>query len=225
MRHLVLTRSAYGPGYPLAANRRRLALTRATSIPSMAAQSGDWTWCVLLHPDDPLRAERLAAFSSAGPTRFLDGRLDPSGQQDGSALGAWRIEHDGPTLTTRLDDDDAIAPWFLGAMARAAGGRRRLVLTVPRGWWYAGGHVRALRYPSNMFVSLYDPSGSGSVMDVAHTAVSSLGPMKPADPRPGWLWVRHADARCGLLPATKRPGAARAAFPLDWPALDAMAYR
>lgn len=224
MRHFVLTRSAYGPAYDLEANRRRLAITLAVTVPAMAAQwDRAWTWCVLLDPDDPLRAEREAAFSSAGSTLFLDGRLDPSTRQDDTALGAWALPP-GARLTTRLDDDDAIAPWFLDAMARTLPPRQS-ILAMPRGWWYARGRVRPLHYVKNMFLSLWSPDGAHHIMETAHTSATRLGPTVVLEDRPSWLWVRHADARGGLLQARKRPGPeVRATFPIDWAALDAAGY-
>ena len=226
MRHLVLTRAAYGPKYPLEANRRRLALTVAVAAPCMAAQyDRAWTWCVLLDPDDPLRDERMAAFSSAGPTLFLDGSINPAGRQDSTALGRWNLSLSGPTLTTRLDDDDAIAPWFLDTVARVQP-KKRALISIPNGWWWADGQVRALRFQRNMFLSLYSPDGSHHIMETAHNRASHLGPTQDADRRPGWLWVRHRDARGGMLKAHRRvTGEMRATFPIDWTALDAAAYR
>ena len=227
MRHLVLTRSAYGPSYPLDANRRRLALTLAVTVPCMREQiDRAWTWVVLLDPDDPLRAEREAAFSSAGPTEFLHDRIDPAGRQDGTALGRWSLPRSGPLLSTRLDDDDAIAPWFLDTVARVRPIQRRLI-AMPYGWWWAAGHVRPLRYQRNMFLSLYSPDGSRHVMETAHNRASSLGQTQDAgDKRRSWMWVRHRDARGGMLRAHRRPPPEmRATFPIDWTALDGLAYR
>jgi glycosyltransferase involved in cell wall biosynthesis len=73
VRHFVLTRSSYGPGWDPEANRRRLAITRGITVRSLAAQTNrDWELVVLLDDDDPLRAERLRVFEgTAVPVRVI----------------------------------------------------------------------------------------------------------------------------------------------------------
>ena len=67
MKHMLLTRSAYPPSYPLAANRRRLELLRHVTVPSLKAQTERrWTWIVLMDPADPLNAKRKAVLEGAG---------------------------------------------------------------------------------------------------------------------------------------------------------------
>lgn len=68
-----MIRSSFGPGWDLDANRRRLEITRGITAQSLAAQTlRDWELVVLLDDEDPFRAERLAAFESAGvPVRVI----------------------------------------------------------------------------------------------------------------------------------------------------------
>jgi hypothetical protein len=68
-----MVRSSFGPGWDLEANARRLAITRGITVASLAAQTlRTWELVVLLDDEDPLRAERLAAFEASGvPVRVI----------------------------------------------------------------------------------------------------------------------------------------------------------
>jgi hypothetical protein len=137
-----MTRSAYGPAWDKEANRRRLEVTRAVTVPSMAAQSSrDWTWIVLLDRNDPLKAERRAVYEAAGvPVRFLTIASKTTDRAEAAVEGyraSWDRhigKRDQVVAMTRLDDDDALAPWAIERIAHyAARVRRRTVLVLPVG--------------------------------------------------------------------------------------------
>lgn len=243
MRHYVLTRSAYGPAWDAAANRRRLEVTRAVTARLMAAQgSASWTWVVLLDVRDPLLAERRALYASAAPA-FIplewrhpgDTDVVPTVQSSIARSRAaaadyaapWRAAlgpADDQVLMTRLDDDDGLAPDAIARyQAAARRTNKRTVLMLPKGVRVWSGRYTEVRHERNAMHTLVTPPGDRlCVYDYGHTKPGVAAPVITVDERWGWLWVRHRDTISGW----RRADAAltprvRAAFPIDWRALEA----
>lgn len=230
MRHYVLTRSAYGPAYPIEANHWRLDLLRGITARSLAAQTERrWTWLVLVDEADPLLAERVAILRSVGVEVVLV--HDPSIARTGIAdapQGRWAdfIEWDEGVLTTRLDDDDALGPKALGALqAAATGARGRVVWVLPSGFRVADGRVNAMWHPKSQFVSLQVPANDrATIMDTSHLRTAALARPRIASPTPQWLWVRHREARTESGPSSQRGRSRmrrisddlRRTFDVDW---------
>lgn len=225
VRHVVLTRSAYGPGWDLDANRRRLAITVGITVRSLAAQTNkDWTWIVAVTPKDPLLRERYAAFESVGvPVRFVDfesGNLTPGDVAFDAYRAAWPIgPRDETVLMTRLDDDDAFTPdAFARLRKKAASTRGRAALMFPHGFRVLGSGYTPVTHLSNAMHSLLTPPGD--MLDVyayGHRHVAETVRVVHVDQRPAWLWVRHPDSISGwkhvekpLTPQVRR------LFPIDW---------
>ncbi len=243
MRHVVLTRAAYGPAWDLAANRRRLHVTRAVTAPLMAAQTDrDWTWIVLLDARDPLIAERRDVFAAAAPS-FVPVEWTPPPRPKAAAWdrhgdaattiqriaaeayrAPWRaaIGADGPLMMTRLDDDDGLAPDAV-ARYRAAAARAsaRTILMLPAGVRVWRGRYAVVRHERNAMHCLVTPAGDDlCVYDYGHAKCQKVAPIVMVDQAWGWLWVRHRDTISGWKRADAPITAAvRAAFPADWKAL------
>lgn len=238
MRHYVLTRSAYGPAWDRAANRRRLDITRAVTVRLMLAQQPcDWTWIVLLDERDPFLAERRALYASAAPA-FVPIVWSPPEDPAIAALevrrqraaaaeykAPWRAAigpSDDLILTTRLDDDDGLAPDALVRYQAAARGlRRRTVLMLPNGFRVWAGSFSTVRHDRNAMHTLVAPPGDELlVYDYGHTTVRAVAPVVEVDARTGWLWVRHRDTISGWRRADRRiTPAVRRLFPIDWDVL------
>ena len=239
MRHYILTRSAYAPSVPLDANRQRLELLRHVTAASLRAQTcRDMTWLVMVDAADPLLAERKAAIQSAGlPVIFAPpGRLERSSPHD-RPYADWKryIKWGDETLTTRLDDDDALAPWAMARVRQAAEPRRRpIVWTLPVGWRTVGSEAWRISWPWAQFGTLHCPRGiRRTIYDVNHTGVERLAPLQPVSNTPAWLWVRHASTRSrinvgrqtieegrrewGPYPLDAK---LRRAFPIDWSVIE-----
>lgn len=228
MRQYVLTRSAFGPEWSIEANRRRLAITHAVTVPLMAAQTNrDWTWVVLLHARDPLAREREALFASAAPRLHVIRWSGSAPTVQDAAFAAYRApwsEAIGPRddviVQTRLDDDDGLAPSAL-ADVRARAGRRRAILMFPRGIRVWAGRYSIVRHDRNaMHTLITGPRDELGVYDYGHTRCRDVAQVRPIHGL-GWLWVRHSDAISGWHVAN-RPldERVRRLFPVDWPALD-----
>lgn len=236
MRHIVLTRSAFGPAWDLAANARRLAVTRAVTARLMAAQTTrDWTWLVLLDPRDPLLAERMALYEASAP-HFQPLVWPPPVSDNVSRVAAadyrapWR-EAIGPVddtlLMTRLDDDDGLAVDAIERYQRAAVRHRRLrrrtVLMLPYGVRVWAGRYSRVHHNCNAMHTLVAPPGDRlCVYDYSHVKSRQVAACVTVDARPGWLWVRHRDTLSGYRQANAPLTAAiRELFPVDWAALEA----
>jgi len=224
VRHYVLTRSAYGFSWDIEANRRRLALTRGIMIRSLASQTSQhFQPVVLVHRDDPLLAERMAAFGEIGAAFLF---LESSGTSSEVAAAGYRAgwteaigSRDDKIVMTRLDDDDALAPWAMARIRTAAEKvQKRTALILPHGIRVWQGSFTVVRHASNAMQSLVTmPGDEMTVYDYPHRKVRHLTHVQNIDNRIGWLWSRHDDSISGWrssdLPLTDY---FRAMFPIDW---------
>lgn len=234
MRHYVLTRAAYGPAWDREANARRLEVTRGVTAASMASQtSKDWTWVVLLDRNDPLKAERKAVFESAGvPVRFFtiaSRATDRSEAAFDCYKAPWEKhvgKRDDILAMTRLDDDDALAPWAIERIAKdAARIRRRTILVLPVGVRVWGGRYTLVQHFSNAMQTLVTlPGDDLHVYAYGHRKARHVAKLRGVDIRPAWLWTRHTDTISGWHLAEKPlTDAIRRQFAVDWSLLDAPA--
>jgi hypothetical protein len=244
VRHFVLTRAAYGAGWSLAANQRRLAVTAGVTAQLMARQSTrDWTWVVLLHARDPFLAKRLAVFEAAAPACIAlfwePGELaaapwDPNGDRTNlvqkvaatAYRAPWRDalgdRAEGVTLMTRLDDDDGLAIDALERTAAAAASvTARTILMQPVGFRVWDGRYSRVRHDSNAMHTLAAPAGDDLVVyDYGHRHVARVAPVVTVDEAPAWLWVRHRDTISGWKKADRLiTNDLRRLFPIDWSVL------
>ena len=208
MKHYVTTVSYRGADYPLDANRRRLALLRGITVPTLAAQGTDWTWIVYVNPADPLLDERMDAFRSAGvPVIPIQQRPEDV------------IDWSGPVLTTRIDDDDGFAPHAFRLLHKAASRlTTRTALMFPTGFRVYQGRFDLVSNARNAWVSIYAPKGDRAhVRMEQHRRIWRFAPIVNVDTDPAWLWVRHQDTDSGIRRARRRINdGLRSRFPVDW---------
>jgi hypothetical protein len=245
VKHVVLTRAVYGPDWPEHENRARLEQTRLVTAPLMAAQtSRDWTWRVLLHPDDPLLRERGELLESVAPnvellfwtppevlaTAEWDRRPEIATHRDLIAATAYRapwLDADDTgvdLLQTRIDDDDGFAPDALERFARAAKElTARTALMLPYGIRVWGGRMDLVQHSANAMSSLFTPAGDAlCIYDYGHVQVRAKVRTMIVDRRLGWLWIRHPYTLSGWRRArSKITPAVIKTFPIDWRALGA----
>lgn len=234
--HYVLSRSAYPASYPLEANRRRLELTRRVMARSLASQTERrFGLVVTVDQADPLLGDRMDVLRSAGVPVIAvpvnqkrdTGKVTPDGRLEGDVErpgGPWRRAiaadtSDPHILTTRLDDDDALAIDALARIRAAAeGSPGQHAWVMPCGYRWHRSRVCPMTHTSNMFASLDSPRGPlRVVVEAKHNSIDEHWPVRFVDRVPGWLWVRHADARSGSRRAEGplTPGVA-ARFDVDW---------
>ena len=238
--HYVLTRSAYPAAYPLDKNRRRLELTRRVTARSLASQTERrWSWLVAVDPEDPLLDERRDVLRGCGVSvveaqlhqRLDDSTIVPDGRLAGDVdrPGAiWRRAircdtADERIVTTRLDDDDALA---IDAIARIRASlpeepAGRSACIMPAGYRWHANRVQPMTHMLNMFSSLDSPGELSTIMDVRHGGIRRFCPVSYLDRSPGWLWVRHADTRSGSRHAGRTPSpTVMGRFDVDWAYLE-----
>lgn len=228
MKHVVMTRSAYGPAWDEGANARRLDITKGVTVASMAAQtSKDWVWIVAIDRNDPLKAERKAAFQSAGvPVRFVFIETTTTDRQ-AAAVEAYKApwakaigKRDQVTAMTRLDDDDALAPWVIGRLQTAIPTKllRTTILVLPIGIRVWGGRQTIVNHGSNAMQTLVTLPGSDlHVYSYKHREARRVGKVRALDGRLAWVWTRHPDTISGWHTAEKDiPERMRGQFPIDW---------
>ena len=210
MRHYILTRSVYGPDWPIAANRRRLNLLRGITAASLKAQTERrFEWIVLLHPDDELHDERIAACETAGvPVTFRYFKPERMASRARIAAQAykfcaWAVLLYGEKevkLTTRLDDDDALTPCAVRRIQEASWDLKppiplRRALILPNGFRVWDGRYEAVTHNRNAWATLLAPPGDDAVIyDFNHKRIAEHVEVHMVDEEgPAWLWVRHED--------------------------------
>ena len=180
MNHFILIRSAYRDE---GLSRQRLALSQRTIIPCLKRQTQKTgVICLRVDRNDPLLQPRIAAFENTGFNVQTN----------------WNLP-DGPRLTTRVDDDDAIANWFLEdtlAETENMDPADPTVLSWPNGYVWCGRRLRQWSLPENMFISLL--SETGCVMDFKHRRTPYR--ISRIAQRRAWVWVRHTTNKSDLAP-------------------------
>lgn len=224
MRHYILVRSAYGPGWSLEANQRRLALTEGITLRSLRSQtSRGYHLVVLLHAEDPLLRSRVRAFEALGADLIWTDDTGTPAEVAYSAYGArWSDaigERDDTIAMTRLDDDDAFAPWAVAAIQEAAVRvQRRTALVFQLGVRVWRGGYTLVRHDSNAMHTLVTPPGDETIVyDYGHRRLRKYAALKMLDKRPAWLWSRHDDTISGWR-TSERPLSdyIRSLFDVDW---------
>lgn len=201
MKHLLLTRY----NIPVSFNSRgtrwdplepdylehRQRLFERFCIPSVLRQScKDFEWLVFFHPDTPSKyTDILDGIAIVGHARST---------KECANLARSLADADGPNITTRIDNDDAIAETFIGEIQTAAEDHRSdapTVLTFPLGAIVSLSRDRYYRKHDvcNPFLSLVEPKGMDRpILLYDHSRVKKRLPVAEIATRePMWLSVVH----------------------------------
>lgn len=99
-------------------------------------------------------------------------------------------------LTTRLDNDDAIAKDHLRLVQDAFCGQAREFITFPCGLQSLRGHLYQVNWPSNPFLSLIeavdDEQSITTVFCIAHDHLHKAGCVRQVKSSPQWLQILHS---------------------------------
>lgn len=208
IQHFILTRSCYRQT-DLKYLRYRFKLMKQLCGASLAGQTRqDFTWIVRTNPDSPLTEETAAYFHSLSfPVACLCSPLPSRDTSDAiftrdadwkAVIQSRLLPETTHVLTTRLDDDDALAPNFVERL------RRKVKESAsPVAWNFPVGYVLTLsttkgsfarlwRFEKNQFASLISPAEPLVIVnDAKHGNIDTLGPIRLVDDRPAFVWTRH----------------------------------
>ncbi len=113
---------------------------------------------------------------------------------------------EGPIITTRLDNDDAIATDYLEAVQRESPVEG--FVNFPHGLQLAGERLYRRSDPSNAFISRAERQPVGTVFAVPHRSIIELYSVRQVKTAPMWLQVIHgrnwANAAIGIRTSGKQ---------------------
>ncbi len=202
--HLVLTRFNTAVGYAPSAKRlssewlwSRLRFFEQYCLPSMAAQRGarfQWiVFCDMQSPD--WFRERMASFEPLVTPLYVDGWL--TDDRIAGILAEANLVETPYLITTRVDNDDALACEHLALVQGAFREQEREFLEFPVGIQSFRGHLYTVFWPSNPFLSLVEKVGAGgrftTVCCVRHDQVQNAGKICRLVRTPQWLQLLHGD--------------------------------
>ena len=196
---------------------RRLEISRATLIPSLAAQTRKPMLHIVVSQHDPHLVERLAAYAETGCELFFLYR------------DTWRLYGEnwgipeGHCAIGRCDDDDILRPDFCAVTYHCASVHKERAIIWPVGLVYWRGQMFRWHHPGNQFLTLSTSRGIDP-HHKAHAVIQREWKSVRASNEPGTIWIRHGDAETSTLPKYRKSLASPqdiAAFGVDLAAIDA----
>lgn len=199
----------------------RFDLFDAFCFPSMLGQtSAAFRWYIYFDRDTPPAfAERARAYAARMPQLILRfGTLEDfsleSIQDD-----VWHATNNDKNwvITTRLDNDDALARDYIARIAMAARPGTREVLNVTEGYIWRAGRVYRHAHPSNAFASLSEPlTNLKTIFSTPHMDLASVATIRQIGGGAGWMQVVHdRNVSNRVRGQLVGPAAIRAAFALS----------
>lgn len=179
----------------------RFALFERYCLPSVGAQTTrDFTWIVYFDKDTPQEfKDRIAALQQEVPFHaYYTGLFHSEGwpRSVAEVLGSMPPV----VLTSRLDNDDALAVDFMERTAAAARGvspAPRSGIVVTNGFIRSETAAYGISHPCNAFTSWLERTDSGSTvltaMGINHMEAAEAGPLIQVPGPGGWLQVVHGN--------------------------------
>ncbi len=217
--HVVLTRFNVRVGYTKSQSvndpewlRQRFGLFENFCFRSMREQRVRFKWIVFFDSDTPHeflgRIERYSSFSAFTPL-FVQGALTDA--RIATLLKEIVRLDKGYLITTRLDNDDAVAVDFLRRIQRSFRKRELELLNCPLGYQLKDGKLYLSADMSNPFLSLVErvtnrdrENCPKTVFCGAHHLLSSVAPIRQISARPMWVQVLHGGNIANQLRGVRR---------------------
>ena len=196
---------------------RRLEISRATLLPSLAAQTRKPTLHIVVSADDPHLKERLAAYAETGCDRLFLYR------------DAWRLYGENwqipqtHCIIGRVDDDDVLRADFCEVVYHCGMVHKERAIIWPLGLIYWRGQMFKWHHPGNQFLTLSTSRGIDP-HHKAHAVIQREWRCVRASNEPGTIWIRHGDAETSTLPKYRKAAASAAdvaSFNVNLQAIDA----
>lgn len=202
--HLVLTRFNAALGDAPSAKRldsgwleSRLEMFERYCLPSMGAQRpARFRWIVFCDAQSPeWFRDKMASFEPLVTPLYVKGWL--TDKRIASMLAEAKLVEAPYLITTRVDNDDALACGHLAAVQNSFREQEREFVTFPVGMQLFRGHLYTVYWPSNPFLSLIERVGARkqftTVCCVRHDQVRSAGRIRNLRRTPQWLQLLHDD--------------------------------
>ena len=201
-RHVLLTRfNARRPestARPDAAwLRDRWRLFETYCLPSIARQTcKDFSWLVFFDAaTDSSWRDRIEATASSAGFRpvFLDEPF--TGRAAATAISAAGLDDSPFLITSRVDNDDALAPHFIGTVQHAFRPRDLEFVNLPLGYQLSERRVYLRPYLASSFASLVERVTDDPLRTVHFTEHHLIGrhALRQVWSPPAWLQVVHGD--------------------------------
>lgn len=180
---------------------RRFELFETHCLPSIQAQKcQDFTWIIYFDKDTPPDfKERIEQLRSQYPFEAFYTGLFPSDGWHNSVKQVLEARAITPQwlLTTRLDNDDALANDYTSRVKIAArhGGLEAKALNFKFGCIISGQRVYKITHESNAFFSLLEPYDSDFVTAPAiqHMQLADHARVEQIEGDAGWLQIVHGE--------------------------------
>lgn len=201
--HVLMTRfNLATPGKELAIRTQpgwlagRFDLFERYCLPSVAAQSGrDFRWIIFFDKDTPQafkdRIEELRGVFPFVP--YYTGLFPAEGWRN--AIRDTFAPATPLLLTTRLDNDDALAADYVERLHAAVRANKEVPgsYNFRNGLIRRGGALYAIDHPSNAFFSWLEPVGPEmrTAPSILHMKIAEEGPVRQIGGAPGWMQVVH----------------------------------
>jgi len=174
----------------------RLKLFQKYCLPTLRGQTvGSFTWLVFLDANSPgwLRHTIETTMSDIVHPIYVDGLFTAEYAAD--VVG--RLSATPFVITTRVDNDDAVASDFVEIIQREFADQRLEFVNLVNGAQYSNEKVYLRPYTKNPFVSLVESVEDGppkTVFAKRHYEIDKVGPVRNIrTPHPMWLQVLHSD--------------------------------
>ena len=196
---------------------RRLEISRATLLPSLAAQTRKPILHIVVRREDPYLQERLAGYAGTGCDCVVLYR------------DTWRLYGEDwqipqtHCIIGRVDDDDVLRADFCEVVHACGMVHRERAIIWPVGLVYWRGQMFRLEHRGNQYLTLSTSRGIDP-HHKAHAVIQREWKSVRASLEPGWIWVRHGDAETSTLPKYRATAAGAwqsDAWPIDIAAVDA----
>lgn len=150
-------------------------------------------WLLFCTPPPRWLVNEFEAIRAEVPVLQLVVSDEPLTAQTAAAAVAERVPAEvRQVITTRVDNDDAIARDYLEAVRRAAIDHTYAFLNFTHGLQISGGRLYRRSDPSNAFVSLVEHTSTPKTVFVdQHQLVDRHGPVLQIPRRDMWLQVIH----------------------------------
>jgi predicted O-methyltransferase YrrM len=196
---------------------RRLEISRATLLPSLAAQTRKPTLHIVVSQHDPYLRERLIEYDATGCECFFLYR------------DTWRLYGEnwqipgGHCIIGRVDDDDVLRADFCEIVHGCGMVHKERAIIWPLGLVYWRGQMFRLEHKGNQYLTLSTSRGIDP-HHKAHAVIQREWKSVRASLEPGWIWVRHGDAETSTLAKYRGTPAGNwqsGKWPVDLQAVDA----